>query len=112
MRVLFTLTILIVLFSCPVMAQGLSGDVDLILPPGLQTPDAPFYRGASVKIGEKIFPVKEASTTNGQLVQFQPENNQVVVSDAANTSEEAKGEALLNTVTALQASAIATAAGQ
>jgi hypothetical protein len=96
----------------PSKVPTLSGDVDLILPPTLASSDAPFYRGASVKVGNTIIPVKEAATTNGQLAEFQADKNQVVISNAANASESDKGQALLNVVTAMQASAIATAAGQ
>jgi len=116
MRILFILILFAI--STPAMAQTaiqapvLSGDVDLILPPALASADAPFYRGASVKVGSTVYPVKEAATTNGQLVEFQPDKNQVAVSSAAGASENDKGKALLETVTAMQASAIATAAGQ
>ena len=90
----------------------LSGDVDLILPNGVAVGDAPFYRGASIKVGEDVLPVKEAATSDGSLAEYQPENNQVVVSNAAGVSESDKGQALIDVVTAMQASAIATAAGQ
>lgn len=100
-------------FSGAAAAQpALSGDVDLILPPVLASSDAPFYRGAAVKVGDTVLPVKEAATTNGELAEYQPENNQVVVSNAPNASETDKAQALLNVVTAMQANAIATAAGQ
>ncbi|MDB5478824.1 MAG: hypothetical protein JWM96_1319 [Alphaproteobacteria bacterium] len=92
--------------------QGLSGDVDLILPPGLESKDAPFYRGARVKIGDTMMPVTEAPLANGKLAEFQPEQNRVVVSNAATASEEDKGSALLDVVVGLQAGTIATAAGQ
>ena len=90
----------------------LSGDVDLILPPVLASSDAPFYRGAAIKVGNDVLPVTEAATSNGELAEYQPEQNQVVVSNAANASEEDKARALLEVVSAMQASAIATAAGQ
>jgi hypothetical protein len=116
MRHLLVILALIAAIATPVaahaQAENLSGDVDLILPPVLASSDAPFYRGASVKVGDVVMPVKEAATTNGQLVQFQPENKQVVISNAAGVSENEKGAALLDVVTAMQASAIATAAGQ
>jgi hypothetical protein len=117
MRYLLTFMMLSGFLACamPAMAQQptvLSGDVDLILPPALASSDAPFYRGASVKVGDKVFPVKETATTNGQLVEFQPDKNQVAVNNSSSASETDKGEALLNTVTAMQASTIATAAGQ
>ena len=93
-------------------SAALSGDVDLILPPALASNDAPFYRGASVKVGNNVLPVTEAATSNGSLAEYQPENNQVVVSNAANATETDKAQALLDVVTAMQANAIATAAGQ
>jgi hypothetical protein len=112
MRVLLTLTIFLGL-AIPAFAQqpGLTGDVDLILPPS-QTGNAPFYHGATVKVGDTIIPVKEAATTNGQLAEFRADKNEVVINSASNASESDKGAALLNVVTAMQASAIATASGQ
>lgn len=90
----------------------LSGEVDLILPPSLASADAPFYRDARIKVGETVMPVEEAALPSGTLAEFQPENGRVVVSNSSTDSELAKGQALLDVVSALQASAIATAAGQ
>lgn len=112
-RIMMLLTVLVgVVISGNTMAADLSGDVDLILPPTLASNDAPFYRGASVKVGDTVLPVKEATLASGQLAEYQPEHNRVVVSNAAGASEGDKGQALLDVVTAMQASAIATAAGQ
>lgn len=103
----------VLVFSGMASAQPiLSGEVDLILPPVLASGDAPIYRGASVKVGDTILPVTEAATTNGALAEYQPEKNQVVVSNAATATDVEKAGALLDVVSAMQASAIATAAGQ
>jgi hypothetical protein len=117
MRYIFSFLLLSIVIATPALAQsgkaaGLTGDVDLILPPNQIAADAPFYRGATVKVGDKIIPVTEAATTNGQLAEFQADKNQVVISNAAGASESDKGQALLDVVTAMQASAIATASGQ
>ncbi len=115
MRHLITLTVVLAGLALPSLAQAqtaLSGDVDLILPPVLASSDAPFYRGAAVKVGDVVMPVTEAATTNGELAQFQTEKNRIVISNAENVSDNAKGQALIDIVTAMQASAISTAAGQ
>jgi len=86
--------------------------VDLVLPPALETPDAPFYRGAKVKIGEETVPVIEGALPKGQVAEYQPEQNQVVVSDSDTISETDKGQALMDVISALQVGDIATAAGR
>lgn len=86
--------------------------VDLVLPPALATPDAPFYRGAKLKIDDHLVPITEGKLASGQIAEYQPENNVVVVSDSATISEVAKGQALLDVVSAIQVGSIATAAGK
>lgn len=108
MRLVF-LALLTVLAS-PVLAQGM-GSVDLILPPALESPDAPFYRGATVKVGADVMPVVEGQLPNGVAAQYMPDDNKVVVSNDNNISENRKGQALMDIVTALQAANVATAAG-
>lgn len=93
-------------------AEAYIPQVDLVLPPVLETPDAPFYRGAKVKIDDKTIPVIEGRLAPGQLAEYQPENGQVVVSNSDTISEADKGQALLDVVSALQVGDIATAAGQ
>lgn len=86
--------------------------VDLILPPTLASADAPFYRGAKIKIGERMVNVTEGATTGRSLAQYDPEHDLVIVSNSPTASEVAKGQALLDVVSALQVNDIATAAGQ
>lgn len=86
--------------------------VDLVLPANLANPEAPFYQEAQVKIGNELIPVREGSLPAGVLVQYQPENKAVIVSDAKHSSEVEKGKALLDVVHAIQASTIAPAAGR
>lgn len=94
-------------------AQAESGiSVDLVLPANLASDDAPFYQEAQVKIGSELIPVREGNLPAGVLVQYQPENKAIVVSDAKNSSEAEKGKALLDVVDAIQASTIAPAAGR
>lgn len=112
MRFLLALILMMAPFAAFAQDAGLSGDVDLILPPTLASSDAPFYREAKVKIGETLLPVQEAALSGDKLAEYQPENKRVVVSNSASASESDKGEALLEVVTALQASTIATAAGE
>lgn len=102
------ITLVMMLMAAPAIAQ----DVDLILPPTLASDSAPFYKEAKIKIGNDIMPVKEGTLPDGMLVQFQPENRAVIVSDASDVTDEAKGQALLDVVIGLQASNIETAAGQ
>lgn len=85
--------------------------VDLILPPSLESKDAPFYRGAQVKLGDEMIKVREAALPEGQLAAFHPEEKSVIVSDKKDATEEAKGQALLEVLDALQAGAVAPAAG-
>lgn len=92
-------------------AEAYLPQVDLVLPPALETPDAPFYRGAKVKIDDHVVPVTEGTVAPGQVAEYQPENDAVVVTNATNVSEIAKGQALLDVVTAMQVGTIATAAG-
>jgi len=98
------------LVCLPLAAQA-QQSVDLLLPPSLETPDAPFYRGARVKLGDDVMPVTEGRLPNGVLAQYQPENKKVVVSDDGNISENRKAQALMDVVTALQVGTIETAAG-
>lgn len=93
-------------------ANAMGQQVDLVLPANLASPDAPFYQEAQVKIGNELIPVREGSLPAGVLVQYQPENKAVIVSDAKNSSEIEKGKALLDVVNAIQASTIAPAAGR
>ncbi len=93
-------------------AEPYMPQVDLILPPVLATPDAPFYRGGSVKIDNRVLPITEGALPPGQLAEYQPENNTVVVSDSTTVSDTNKAQALLDVVSALQVGDIATAAGQ
>ena len=112
MKYLFSLMILMTL-AFPAAAQPLMGQqVDLILPPQLVSADAPFYRGAKVKIGTHVTPVQEAPLPQGQLAAYVPETGEVIVSNSTTASETAKGQALLDVVTAMQLGDIATAAGQ
>lgn len=99
------------LVPCWVGAQSTSQQVDLILPPTLQTPDAPIYRGAQVKIGDTLVPIHEAPLPAGQLAAFQPDKNRVVISNGT-AKDEAKTAALLQVLDALQLGAVAPAAGQ
>lgn len=101
-------------FALGVMPQQsrAQDNVDLILPPALASADAPFYRGAQVKIGDTLLPVQEGPLAPGKLAQYQPEKKQVIVSNDSSATEAAKGQALLDVVAALQANDIATAAGQ
>lgn len=85
--------------------------VDLVLPPALATPDAPFYRGAKVKVDDRMLSVTEGALAPGQIAEYQPENDTVVVTDSATVSEAVKGQALLDVVSAMQVGEIATAAG-
>lgn len=115
MKTIFTsvLTWMFVGAASVAMAQDVQlPKVDLLLQPGLPTADAPFYRGAKVKIDEQIVPVQEGELPQGQLAEYQADKNVVVVSNATNVSEIAKGQALLDVVTALQVGGVATAAGQ
>lgn len=87
-------------------------EIDLILPPTLASADAPFYQQAQIKIGEDLIPVREGNLPKGTLAQYQPEKKAVIISNTASASEAEKGRALLDMMAALQASAIAPAAGQ
>lgn len=86
--------------------------VDLILSPALELSDAPFYRGASIKIGARIVPITEGTVSGTSLAQYDPAKDIVVVSNASGASEIAKGEALMDVMAALQVNDIATAAGR
>lgn len=98
-----------VLFS----ASGAGAEtVDLVLPPALTSHDAPFYEQAQVKIGERLIPVREGALPEGTLARYVPEQNAVIVSNSMNATEAEKGRALLEMMDALQASAIAPAAGR
>ena len=115
MKRLFLLTFVAFLCAAPVAHaadESYLAHVDLILPPALETPDAPFYRGAKVKVDEMVLPVIEGKVAEGRIAEFQPENNVVVVSDSTTISETDKGQALLDVVSAMQIGDIATAAGQ
>jgi hypothetical protein len=115
MRLILAAFLLSVLFALPAQAQQTVTDsstqVDLILPPQLETPDAPFYRGASVKVGEQSLPVIEDKLPTGKIAEYQPGRAAVVISNDANISENRKGQALMDVVSGLQANAVATAAG-
>lgn len=92
-------------------AEAALPQVDLILPPALVTPDAPFYRGAKIKVDKQIVPITEGALPAGQVAEYHPDTNEVVVSDSDTISETAKGQALLDVVSAMQVGEIATAAG-
>lgn len=92
--------------------HGTGQVVDLVLPANLASPDAPFYQEAQIKIGDELIPVREGTLPAGVVVQYQPENKAVVVSNAKTLSEADKGRALLDVVDAIQASTIAPAAGR
>lgn len=94
------------------MANAQSAGIDLILPPALESADAPFYRGATVKMGDTTLAVRETALPAGVLAEFHPEQNAILVSDAADRSETDKAAALMDVLSALEAGAIATAAGQ
>jgi hypothetical protein len=98
----------ILIASAPVFA----GEVDLILPPALESADAPFYRGAQVKLGDQLMPVREGALPKGQLAAFVPEKNAVIISNKQDASQADKGRALFDVLDALEAGAIAPAAGQ
>jgi hypothetical protein len=106
----FSVAILMAADTC---AQdiNLSQGVDLILAPALETPDAPFYRGARVKMGSSMMPVLEDQLPNGVLAAYMPERNAVVVSNDASISENRKAQALMDVVGSMGLSDIATAAG-
>ncbi len=89
-----------------------AANVDLILPPALESADAPIYHGAKVKIGDTTVPVKEAPLPPGQAAAYQPEKGAVVVSNRKDISEEVKSQALLEVLQALEAGAVAPAAGE
>ena len=100
----------------PVHAQDAAGrsympQVDLVLPPALETPDAPFYRGAKVKVDSDMIPIVEGELPPGQVAGYAPEFHAVIVSNSNTISEADKGQALLDVVSAMQVGDIATAAG-
>jgi hypothetical protein len=114
MRLILASFLMLMIIAFPAFAQeaaNAASQVDLILPPQLETPDAPFYRGAAVKMGNDVMPVVEGKLPNGVVAQFQPERRAVVVSNDSNISENRKGQALMDVVTTLQTAAIQTAAG-
>lgn len=86
--------------------------VDLILPPALADKGAPLYRGAKVKIGDQLLPVREGALPIGQLAAFVPDQHSLIISNNPDASEEAKNKALFDVLDALQAGAVAPAAGE
>lgn len=98
------------IFATPVLAADMT--VDLVLPPTLEKADAPFYRGAKVKMGDALVPVREGKLPKDQLAAFVPEENAVIISDSKAATEADKGQALLGVIDALQAGAVAPAAGR
>ena len=103
---------LILMGTLPAFAQDAGASVDLVLPGTLASSDAPFYRNAHVKIGEEMLPVQEVALAGNSLAEYQPEQNRVVVSNSKSVSDIEKGQALLDVVTALQASTVMPAAGR
>lgn len=99
------------LLLLPSSALAESDSVDLILPPALASKDAPFYEGAQVKIGDVVMPVRMGDLPEDQLAAFNPEDKELVISDSKTATEEDKGKALFDVLDALQAGAIAPAAG-
>lgn len=87
-------------------------NVDLVLPATLASSDAPFYQEAQVKIGDQMIPVTQGALPSGVLAQYQPENKAIIISNAISSSEEEKGQALLDVVAAIQANTIIPAAGR
>ncbi len=109
MRPLLTLAVALLL-AVPAMAQDVR--VNLILSPHLVGQEAPFYRGARVKIGDEVIPVQETDLPAGALAEYNPQLNAVLISSDANTSLEAKSLALMDVLAAMEAGAIQTAAGR
>lgn len=105
----YLLAVLLLAAPCAAFAQDLP-KVDLLLPPQLAK-GAPFYQDARVKIDDAIVPVTQDSLPDGQLAAYQPEQNRVVVSNSKTADESAKGTALLEVIDAMQAGAVAPAAG-
>lgn len=103
--------VLAALFLLPLSAYAESETVDLILPPALASKDAPFYEGAQVKIGDTLMPVRTGALPEDQLAAFNPDGQELVISDSKAATEEDKGRALFDVLDALQAGAIAPAAG-
>jgi hypothetical protein len=108
MRLVLTL----VLMLLPAVAFAQSAPVNLLLAPALETPDAPFYRGARVKIGNEILPVQETELPAGTLAEYNPDLNSILISTTESASETAKAQALMDILSALEAGAIQTAAGR
>jgi len=106
------LILALVLMVLPVAAFAQSAQVNLLLAPALESPDAPFYRGARVKIGEEILPVQETELPAGTLAEYNPQLNSILVSTTNSASETAKAQALMDILSALEAGAIQTAAGR
>lgn len=106
------LILALVLMVLPVAAFAQSAQVNLLLAPALESPDAPFYRGARVKIGEEILPVQETELPTGTLAEYNPQLNSILVSTTNSASETAKAQALMDILSALEAGAIQTAAGR
>lgn len=100
------------LLLLPFSAYAESETVDLILPPALASKDAPFYEGAKVKIGDTLMPVRLGDLPDDQLAAFNPDDQELVISDSKTATEEDKGKALFDVLDALQAGAIAPAAGR
>jgi hypothetical protein len=111
----FAIICTILMLFAPVaasVAHAETAGIDLILPPSLESPDAPFYRGAKVKMGDTILPVREVALPSGVLAEFRPEQNAILVSNTADRNDTDKAAALMDVLSALEAGAIATAAGQ
>ena len=99
------------IFFCAATAQAADTSVDLILPPALASKDAPFYEGAQVKIGDTLMPVRTGKLPSDQLAAFNPDAQELTISDSQSATETDKGKALFEVLDALQAGAIAPAAG-
>ena len=107
----YGMTILFLMLLLSPCSHAESEQVDLILPPALASKDAPFYEGAQVKIGEALMPVRTGKLPSDQLAAFNPDAQELIISDSQAATETDKGKALFEVLDALQAGAIAPAAG-
>jgi hypothetical protein len=103
----FVWAIILTLLAAPAMAE----EVNLILSPGMAAADAPFYRGARVKVGNEVIPVQEADLPKGSLAEYNPDLNAIIISSDDKAPVETKALALMDVLAAFEAGAVETAAG-
>ena len=107
----YGMTTAFLILLLPFSAHADNTSIDLILPPALASKDAPFYEGAQVKIGDTLMPVRTGKLPIDQLAAFNPDAQELIISDSQAATETDKGKALFEVLDALQAGAIAPAAG-